>query len=130
MRKATMEGSAMSPLGHMPQRSAGGGVVRCAVACAASLALLAGCAAQMDTPPPRFGEAFKAAKDAQRINPVDRDDGLRPLVSELPAGVMAPSGTAGLVGAGAGQASTWGGAGSAGSGSSGSSGLMILPAGR
>lgn len=97
----------------------------------AASAALAGCATQMDTPSPTFGQALNAAKDAQRITPVNRDDGLRPLASELPAGVMPPAGPGG---AGAGQTSSWGATGGAGAGGSstgaGSSGLMILPAGR
>jgi len=93
-------------------------------AVALAMTCLAGCAAQMDTPSPNFGQAFRAAKDAQRITTVDRDDGLRPLASELPAGVMPP----GTGQAGAGQSSSWGPAG--GAGRAGSSGPMILPAGR
>lgn len=93
-------------------------------AAALALTCLAGCAAQMDAPPANFGSALKAAKDAQRITGADRDDGMRPLASELPEGVMPPGAGQG----GAGRSSTWGPAG--GAGRAGSSGLMILPAGR
>ncbi len=57
-----------------------------------ALALLGGCTAtQMDAPAPTFGKALNAAKDAQRINRADRDDGLRPLASELPEGITPPA---------------------------------------
>ena len=59
---------------------------------ATALMLLGGCTAtQMGTPSPTFGKALNAAKDAQRINRADRDDGLRPLASELPEGITPPA---------------------------------------
>ncbi|MBU3694494.1 MAG: hypothetical protein FGM40_06655 [Rhodocyclaceae bacterium] len=79
---------------------------RLALLCGAVLlpaALLAGCAAQMDTPSPNFGRALNAAKDAQRLTPYDREDGLRPQARELPAGVAAPPPAAAPAGG-----STWG----------------------
>ncbi len=80
----------------------------------AAAAVLAGCATQMDTPSPSFGKALNAAKDAQRINRSDRDDGLRPLSSELPAGVTPPAP---------------GGAYGGGSGPMAPAGVLITPAG-
>ncbi|MEY3974353.1 MAG: hypothetical protein RIS59_714 [Pseudomonadota bacterium] len=87
----------------------------CGLLLAMTLALLGGCTAtQMDTPSPSFGKALNAAKDAQRIDRADRDDGLRPLASELPEGVM-PSAPASGYGKGSGQMAP--------------SGVLITPAG-
>jgi hypothetical protein len=81
-----------------------------------ALMLLGGCTAtQMDTPSPVFGKALNAAKDAQRINRADRDDGLRPLASELPEGVTPPAPGGGYGG---------------GSGQMAPAGVLITPAGR
>jgi len=71
-------------------------------ALAVAAALVAGCATQMDAPSPSFGKALNAAKDAQRINRADRDDGLRPLASELPEGITPPAPSGGAYGRGSG----------------------------
>ncbi len=89
-------------------------------AAALALTCLAGCAAQMDTPPANFGSAFKAAKDAQRITGADRDDGMRPMARELPAGAMRPAPAGGD-----GRSGSWGQMPAQG----GSSGVLVVPAG-
>ena len=87
---------------------------------ALALTCLCGCAAQMDVPPANFGSALKAAKDAQRITGADRDDGMRPLASELPAGAMRPAPAGGDS-----RAGSWGQM----PAPSGSPGMLMLPAG-
>jgi hypothetical protein len=92
---------------------------RTAMALLAGL-VLAGCASQMDAPPANFGQALKAAKDAQRITGSERDDGMRPMARELPAGAMRPA-PAGADG----RSGSWGQMPGAG----GSSGVLVVPAG-
>lgn len=70
---------------------------RCIVLLAA---LLAACAQHIDPPSAEFGRALNAAKAAQRLQPADRDDGLRPLARELPAGAARPATPAGAAPAG------------------------------
>lgn len=89
-------------------------------AMALAMTCLAGCAAQMDAPSPNFGQAFRAAKDAQRITSADRDDGMRPMARELPAGATRPAPAGGDS-----RSGSWGQM----QGPGGSAGILMVPAG-
>jgi hypothetical protein len=79
------------------------------------LGALAGCATQMDIAAPDLGKALNAAKDAQRLSPAVRDDGLAPRATELPGGVMPPPAQSQASG------SAWGGS---------TGGTLLMPAAR